>query len=85
MPRTIRTTPEIDIIRNLCNRQKDALMCAFLDLFLLALILALGMLILVSIWAVIVILQTVQSQREEKVLRDSFGTEYEAYTRQTWF
>ncbi len=57
----------------------------FLDLFLLALLLALNSASLLWIWALLVILQVLQSRREEAVLRASFGAEYEAYIRQTWF
>jgi len=57
----------------------------FLDLFLLALILALDMTILLSVWGVIVILQLLQARREESVLRASFGADYEAYAKRTWF
>lgn len=60
-------------------------MYVFLDLFCLAVILALDMAILLGIWALLIILQVFQSRREETVLRASYGAEYDAYANRTWF
>ncbi len=60
-------------------------MYVFLDLFLAALILALDMPILLWIWGVLIVIQTLQSRREESVLRASFGAEYDGYAKQAWF
>jgi protein-S-isoprenylcysteine O-methyltransferase Ste14 len=60
-------------------------MYVFLDLFLAALIVVLGWSILIILWGALVIAQVIQARREEKVLAASFGADYEAYQRRTWF
>jgi protein-S-isoprenylcysteine O-methyltransferase Ste14 len=57
----------------------------FLDLFLFAVIIAVGFPILMIIWGVIVIIQLIQSHREEKILALTFGTDYDSYKAKTWF
>ena len=59
-------------------------MYVFLDLFLAAVIVALGMTILLWLWGAVVIVQVLQARREENVLRSAFGTDYEAYAKQLW-
>lgn len=60
-------------------------MYLFLDLFLAAIIVALNISLLLWIWGILVCVQLLQSQREEAVLRASFGEEYHRYANQTWF
>jgi protein-S-isoprenylcysteine O-methyltransferase Ste14 len=60
-------------------------MYLFLDLFLLALIVILGVPLLLLAWIGLILLQTIQARREENVLLVAFGTEYEEYRNQTWF
>jgi protein-S-isoprenylcysteine O-methyltransferase Ste14 len=57
----------------------------FLDLFLVSIIIVLGWSILLWAWIILVVVQILQSRREEKVLSAAFGAEYEAYQSQTWF
>jgi protein-S-isoprenylcysteine O-methyltransferase Ste14 len=57
----------------------------FLDMFLAALIVALGLPILLLAWGVLVVVHLLQCRREERVLANAFGDEYEAYRRGTWF
>lgn len=38
-----------------------------------------------AIWAVLIPVQVVRARREEAVLAEAFGPEYEAYRRSTWF
>ncbi|MCX6143945.1 MAG: hypothetical protein NTZ35_12075 [Ignavibacteriales bacterium] len=57
----------------------------FLDMFLIAVIIALGSPILLLAWGLLVVVHMLQSQREEKVLVNAFSAEYEAYRRRTWF
>jgi protein-S-isoprenylcysteine O-methyltransferase Ste14 len=59
-------------------------MYLFLDLFLLAFIIFVNGSILLPFWAVLVLVQTFQSRREEKTLAAAFGHEYEAYEAGTW-
>ena len=59
-------------------------MYLFLDLFLAALIVALHWPVLLWAWGILVVIQTVQVRREEKVLAASFGAAYEAYRGGTW-
>jgi protein-S-isoprenylcysteine O-methyltransferase Ste14 len=59
-------------------------MYVFLDVFLASTIVALGYSILVWLWGVLIVVQILQSHREETVLRSSFGAEYDLYTKQTW-
>ena len=56
-------------------------MYLFLDLFLLALIVALGWPILLVVWGILVV---VQAHREERVLSVAFGAQYESYEARTW-
>ena len=56
-------------------------MYLFLDLFLLALIVALGWPILLVVWGILVV---VQEHREERVLSAAFGAQYESYEARTW-
>jgi protein-S-isoprenylcysteine O-methyltransferase Ste14 len=37
------------------------------------------------IWAVVVLIQVLRLRREEQVLAQTFGEEYKAYCRRTWF
>jgi protein-S-isoprenylcysteine O-methyltransferase Ste14 len=60
-------------------------MYVFLDLVFLGLIVAFDLSILLFVWGIVVIVQTLQSRQEERILAASFGAEYEAYRRQTWF
>lgn len=60
-------------------------MYVFLDLFLLAVIVALGWPILLLVWAILVAIQALQSRREEKLLAATFGTDYNSYRSRTWF
>jgi protein-S-isoprenylcysteine O-methyltransferase Ste14 len=57
----------------------------FLDVFLAALIVALGLPILLLAWGVLVVVHLLQCRREEKVLLKAFGDKYEAYRRASWF
>jgi protein-S-isoprenylcysteine O-methyltransferase Ste14 len=59
-------------------------MYVFLDLFLIGLIIVLDVPMLFFVWGIIVVVQTLQSRREERVLASAFGADYEAYKRQTW-
>jgi len=59
-------------------------MYVFLDLFLLALIIALDWPVLLLGWGILVVVQVLQAQREEKVLAAAFGADYVAYTNGTW-
>jgi len=60
-------------------------MYVFLDLFLVSVIVAFAWPEVLWAWAILVIVQTVQGRREEKVLAAAFGADYEAYRRRTWF
>jgi protein-S-isoprenylcysteine O-methyltransferase Ste14 len=60
-------------------------MYVFLDLFFVSLIVAFDLPILIFAWGIVVIVQTVQSRQEERILAAAFGAEYEAYRNQTWF
>jgi protein-S-isoprenylcysteine O-methyltransferase Ste14 len=60
-------------------------MCLFLDLFLVGVIIGMGYPGLLVVWAVVVVAQLLQSRREERVLANGFGAQYEAYRSQTWF
>ena len=57
----------------------------FLDLFLVSIIVVLGWSLLLWIWIILVVMQILQSRREEKVLAAAFGAEYKTYQQQTWF
>jgi protein-S-isoprenylcysteine O-methyltransferase Ste14 len=57
----------------------------FLDLFLVSFIVGLGWPILLLAWAIVVVVQTVQGRREERVLAAAFGADYEAYRSRVWF
>jgi len=57
----------------------------FLDMFLAALIVALGWSIVLLAWGILVVVHLLQCRREERVLAKAFGDEYEAYRRRTWF
>jgi protein-S-isoprenylcysteine O-methyltransferase Ste14 len=37
------------------------------------------------IWAILIPVQVIRAQREEKVLTEAFGAEYEMYRSSTWF
>ena len=55
----------------------------FLDLFLAGVIVGFGRPSLFIPWAVVVLVQMVQSRREEKILAAAFGPDYEAYRNST--
>jgi protein-S-isoprenylcysteine O-methyltransferase Ste14 len=38
-----------------------------------------------AIWAILIPVQVIRARREEAVLAQGFGAEYEAYRRSTWF
>jgi protein-S-isoprenylcysteine O-methyltransferase Ste14 len=59
-------------------------MYVFLDLSLVAAIVALDSPILLLVWSILVIVQMLQSRREEKVLAAAFGDGYEVYRSKTW-
>jgi protein-S-isoprenylcysteine O-methyltransferase Ste14 len=59
-------------------------MYLFLDLFLASFIVVFGSPVLLWPWAVLVVLQVIQSRKEEKVLSDAFGETYFTYSRSTW-
>jgi protein-S-isoprenylcysteine O-methyltransferase Ste14 len=59
-------------------------MYVFLDLFLAALIVAFNIPLALVLWGIIVVVQTLQSRREEQVLEARFAGEYEAYRSRTW-
>jgi protein-S-isoprenylcysteine O-methyltransferase Ste14 len=60
-------------------------MYIFLDLFLAALILVLGLTILLVPWGFLVVMQIIQAHREEQILASAFGTDYSSYVSRTWF
>ena len=37
------------------------------------------------IWAILIPVQIIRARREERVLAEAFGAEYEAYRNSTWF
>jgi protein-S-isoprenylcysteine O-methyltransferase Ste14 len=39
----------------------------------------------VFIWAIVILIQLIRVRREERLLEATFGEEYAAYRRQTWF
>ena len=57
----------------------------FLDLSLLGVIIIIGLPILLIIWGILVIMQFIQSGREQKLLSQAFGSDYENYAGKTWF
>ncbi len=57
----------------------------FLDIFLIGVIVFIGWPILLLVWGILVVMQTLQSAREEHILLAAFGADYGAYTRRTWF
>jgi protein-S-isoprenylcysteine O-methyltransferase Ste14 len=59
-------------------------MYLFLDLFVLALILATGWPIFLIVWGILVVVQALQARREEKVLSAAFGDQYKSYEACTW-
>jgi protein-S-isoprenylcysteine O-methyltransferase Ste14 len=60
-------------------------MYVFLDCFLVAVITLLDAPVFLCLWGILVIVQTLQSRREESLLRASFGVEYDTYAKGTWF
>ncbi len=38
-----------------------------------------------AVWAILIPVQVVRARREDRVLAEAFGPEYEAYRRTTWF
>jgi protein-S-isoprenylcysteine O-methyltransferase Ste14 len=60
-------------------------MYIFLDLFLFAIIIIINLPALLLIFGILMALQVLQSQREEKLLYSAFGKDYETYIKQTWF
>ena len=59
-------------------------MYLFLDLFLLCVLIVADIPLLLFAWVLLVIVQTLQSWREEKVLSAAFGMDYQAYINHTW-
>jgi len=59
-------------------------MYVFLDLVFVSLIVAFDLPNLLFAWGVVVIVQTLQSRQEERILAASFGADYEAYRSRTW-
>jgi protein-S-isoprenylcysteine O-methyltransferase Ste14 len=57
----------------------------FLDLTLLGLIITFDEPVLLLFWGLIVVIQSLQARREEKILADTFGAEYETYKIRAWF
>lgn len=57
----------------------------FGGLFLAGIAIVLGNWILLAIVAVLVPVQMVRAKKEERVLREAFGEEYERYKAGTWF
>ena len=57
----------------------------FIDLVLISIIIILGIPLLLLVPAVLFTTQHFQSKREEKVLLEAFGKEYEEYKASTWF
>ena len=60
-------------------------MYVFLDLVFVSLIVAFDLPILLFAWGIVVIVQTLQSRQEERILAACFGADYEAYRNRTWF
>jgi len=56
-----------------------------LDLFLLAIIILIGWPILLVIWGIVMVIQMLQAQREEKLLEVTFGDDYKEYVAHIWF
>ena len=56
----------------------------FLDLTLISIIIIFQWTLLLWIWAVLVTIQNIQARREEKILANAFGIEYETYRKSTW-
>ena len=59
-------------------------MYVFLDLVFVSLIVAFDLPNLLFAWGVVVIVQTLQSRQEERILASCFGADYEAYRSRTW-
>jgi protein-S-isoprenylcysteine O-methyltransferase Ste14 len=57
----------------------------FLDLLLVSIIVILKWSVLLWVWIILVVVQILQSRKEEKVLSVAFGAEYKTYQKQTWF
>jgi protein-S-isoprenylcysteine O-methyltransferase Ste14 len=57
----------------------------FIDLLIISIIIISGIPLLLIVPAILFIAQLVQSRREEKVLLEAFGKEYEEYKARTWF
>lgn len=57
----------------------------FLDLFLLAVIVAFQLPVMLWAWGILVVVHAIEARREEKVLLSAFGPSYEEYRRRSWF
>jgi protein-S-isoprenylcysteine O-methyltransferase Ste14 len=57
----------------------------FLDLLLIAVIIALGRPIFLWVWGILVLVHILEARREEKVLAAAFRAEYASYREGTWF
>jgi len=57
----------------------------FGSLFLLGVILFIQQFYVLIIWAILIYIQTLRIKKEEKVLGEKFGEQYEKYKKRTWF
>ncbi len=57
----------------------------FLDLFLLAVIVAFQSSVFLWAWGILAVVHALEARREEKVLSSAFGSTYDEYRRRTWF
>ncbi len=72
------------VTRGLYAKIQHPLYC-FLDLFLLGLIIYFNLPWLLIVWLFLLAIHLVEARREERFLRATFGTTYDAYQVKTWF